>query len=168
MKKNYYVILLFIFLVFFAGLIIWLRSPEDAWVCKDGTWVKHGSPAEPAPTTGCGEKIQEQADIEIFSPLSDAFITSPLEITGQARGSWYFEGSFPVQLTTIHGLVLGNAVAIAQSDWMTDEFVPFKVTLLFNFPDGTEQAELIFEKDNPSGLPEHGAEYRLPVKLIVD
>jgi hypothetical protein len=168
MKKNYYVILLIIFLVFIAGFIIWLRSPEDTWVCEGGIWVKHGSPSETVPTTGCGEKIQEQADIEIFSPLSDTVITSPLEITGQARGSWYFEGSFPVQLTTIHGLVLGNAIAEAQSDWMTDDYVPFKVTLSFNLPESAEQGELIFEKDNPSGLPEHGAEYRLPVKLIVE
>jgi len=168
MKKNYYVILLIIFLVFIAGFIIWLRNPEDSWVCKDGMWVKHGNPSEDAPMTGCGEKIQEQADIEIFSPQSGTLITSPLEITGQARGSWYFEGSFPIQLTTIHGLVLGDAVAIAQSDWMTDEFIPFKATLSFHLPEGTEQAELIFEKDNPSGLPEHGTEYRLPVKLIVD
>jgi hypothetical protein len=168
MKKKYYVILLLIFLSLITGFIIWLRSPEDIWICKNGTWVKHGNPTETVPTTGCGEKISEQIDIEIFSPQSGAFITSPWEITGQARGSWYFEGNFPVQLTTIHGLVLGNAIAVAQSDWLTDEFVPFKATLLFNFPEGTEQAELIFEKDNPSGLPEHGVEYRFPVKLMVE
>ncbi len=32
---------------FFAG------GDEDAWICSDGQWVKHGQPSAPMPETGC-------------------------------------------------------------------------------------------------------------------
>lgn len=29
-------------------------GPEDTWLCQDGTWVKHGNPRDPQPSSGCG------------------------------------------------------------------------------------------------------------------
>jgi hypothetical protein len=165
MKKNRYLLSFFIVLLVLVVGIIWLRSPEDTWICEQGSWVKHGNPNSQMPNTGCGDQAVTQNDIEVFYPLENDSIISPLEITGRARGSWYFEGSFPVQLTTVHGLVLGNTKAQAQSDWTSDEFVPFTATLEFTLPEGVNQAELIFEKDNPSGLTEHGDEFRVPITL---
>ena len=165
MKRNNY-LLLFIFIICVVVVgIIWLRGPEDTWICQQGVWEKHGNPNSPMPDSGCGDKVVMIKDIEVFLPQVNDSVSSPLEISGQARGSWYFEGSFPVQLTTVHGLVLGNTTAQAQSDWMTDDFVPFSATLSFTFPEEMTQAELIFEKNNPSGLAEHGVEFRIPVIL---
>ena len=38
-----------------AGLmaVTRLMSPEDAWICVDYQWVKHGNPSSPLPTSGC-------------------------------------------------------------------------------------------------------------------
>lgn len=33
-------------------------SPEDNWICKDGSWVKHGNPPGPMPTGSCKEGEQ--------------------------------------------------------------------------------------------------------------
>ncbi|HOX95952.1 MAG TPA: hypothetical protein PLI45_01085 [Candidatus Woesebacteria bacterium] len=30
-----------------------LLSPEDSWICVDGSWQKHGQPSTPMPTTEC-------------------------------------------------------------------------------------------------------------------
>ena len=33
-----------------------LGGDEDAWICQNGAWVKHGNPSEPMPKAGCGEE----------------------------------------------------------------------------------------------------------------
>ncbi len=37
-----------------AGLRFGVGGPEDSWNCVDGTWVRHGNPASPAPDGPCG------------------------------------------------------------------------------------------------------------------
>src|ERR1035437_3698542 len=59
-------------------------------------------------------------------------VASPLQITGQAPGTWYFEASFPVKIYDANGQLLGNVPAQAQSDWMTENLVPFAATLTFS------------------------------------
>ena len=61
--------------------------------------------------------------IHVTTPASGELVTSPITITGEARGSWYFEGSFPVKLIDASGRILAQGPAKAQGDWMTSEFV---------------------------------------------
>lgn len=89
-------------------------------------------------------------------------VKSPLTITGEARGNWYFEASFPARLLDANGKELAIKPAQAQGEWMTTEFVPFEVMLEFQ-PPSTNTGTLVLEKDNPSGLPEHANELRIPV-----
>lgn len=107
------------------------------------------------------KKIEAEASIKINSPIKGGAIKSPLKITGEARG-WYFEGSFPIELVDNNGNVLGSAIARATKDWMSEDFVPFEAELNFNSK-GAQKGELIFKKDNPSGLPENDQTFSLPV-----
>ncbi len=100
--------------------------------------------------------------IRLFAPLSGAKVKSPLAISGEARGFWYFEASFPVHLLDADGKEVATSLAQAESDWMTEEFVPFKSVITFQNPE-TETGFLIFKRDNPSGLPEHDEEIRIPI-----
>ncbi len=100
--------------------------------------------------------------VHVDAPLQGAKITSPLTITGRARGTWYFEASFPVRLLDANGKELVIAPAQAQGDWMTTEYVPFSVTLTFVKPT-TPTGTLILQKDNPSGLPENEDSVSIPV-----
>lgn len=102
--------------------------------------------------------------IVVDSPAAGAFVQSPLTVTGKARGVWYFEASFPVQVLDGNGNVLASGPAQAQGEWMTEDFVPFKITLNFAAP-GTAGGTLVLKKDNPSGLPEHDDELRLPIRF---
>lgn len=104
------------------------------------------------------------ADIALAAPLPDALVTSPLTVTGEARGSWYFEASFPVKLLDANGNVLAQAPAQAQADWMTTDFVPFLATLTFPTP-ATATGTLVLEKDNPSGMPQNAATITVPVNF---
>ena len=92
--------------------------------------------------------------ITVDSPVPGQTVTSPLFITGEARGPWYFEATFPVMLTNWDGLIIGEGYATAQDNWMTEELVPFEATLTFNYPEYGDTGSLILQKSNPSGLPE--------------
>ncbi|HRY62445.1 MAG TPA: Gmad2 immunoglobulin-like domain-containing protein [Candidatus Paceibacterota bacterium] len=107
---------------------------------------------------------QENLNVVVFSPKANEAISSPYKITGKARGTWFFEASFPVILRDKSGKELGIAVAQATSDWMTEDFVNFVAEIKFE-PAGLKEGELIFKKDNPSGLPENDAEIVLPVRF---
>ncbi|OGY43739.1 MAG: hypothetical protein A2820_02305 [Candidatus Buchananbacteria bacterium RIFCSPHIGHO2_01_FULL_40_35] len=102
--------------------------------------------------------------IRISNPRPNQKISSPLTITGQARGNWFFEASFPIDLYDGNNNLLGTAIAQAQSEWMTTDFVPFTAQLKFGQP-SLEKGLLILRKDNPSGLAENDEQLIVPVKI---
>ncbi len=101
--------------------------------------------------------------IKVTTPKAGELISSPLVITGEARGTWFFEASFPVFLTDWDGLIIAQGIAQAEGEWMTEDFVPFKAILNFTKPVYGERGTLILKRDNPSGLPEHDAAVELPI-----
>lgn len=100
-------------------------------------------------------------EVEIFYPQANDIISSPLEISGQARGFWFFEASLPVRLVDLEGNLIAEHYAQAQDDWMTTDFVNLSSSLIFNTT--ATSGYLIVAKDNPSGLPEYDAEISIPV-----
>ena len=111
-----------------------------------------------------GEPASKGDLIAVEAPLPNALVASPLAVSGRARGFWYFEASFPVRILDARGNELGVVPAQAQGEWMTVEYVPFSASLTFSAPE-TETGTLVFEKDNPSGLPEHADELRIPIRF---
>lgn len=107
---------------------------------------------------------EEDDMVRVDTPQEDDVVSSPLTVTGVARGFWYFEASFPIELLDGNGNTLALVPAQAQSDWMTEDFVPFSVTLEFERPE-TSTGTLVLHKDNPSGLPENEDERRIPVRF---
>jgi hypothetical protein len=105
--------------------------------------------------------------IRVVEPTAGQLVSSPLTISGEARGMWYFEADFPVRIEDANGNELGRHYATAQGDWMTEEYVPFASELVFATPT-TEFGVLILEKDNPSGLPEHADQVEIPVQFFLD
>jgi len=100
--------------------------------------------------------------IKIDMPAPEEVVSSPVQFHGTARGTWYFEGSFPVQVLDAYGNILGTGIATANGEWMTEDFVPFSGSVGIMSP-GTEDGEVVFKKDNPSGLPKNDAEVHIPV-----
>jgi hypothetical protein len=115
-------------------------------------------------TEDIGNALEKQNLIRVSKPQPNEVIKSPFEITGEARGYWFFEASFPIKLTDENGKELDRTIAQAKSDWMTEDFVPFETTLEFQKPE-TNRGVLILEKDNPSDLPENADELRIPVRF---
>lgn len=117
------------------------------------------------------EEIQEKITyikaspsvIVVDTPFPGAVTGKEFEVRGKAAG-WYFEASFPVEVLDKDGKMIAQAPAQAQGDWMTSEFVPFKVTI--KVPDSyIGKATLVLKKDNPSGLPENDASMSFPFTI---
>lgn len=102
--------------------------------------------------------------VELTSPLPSQFVT-PITLTGRARGPWYFEASFPVELRDSSNALIVTAVAQAQGDWMTENWVPFTVTLSFPAQPIGSTGTLVLKKDNPSGEPQNDASLVIPVQF---
>lgn len=138
--------------------------PEQC-VTPDGrTFVFEGdeieSPPEPYEPAASSSNTTDLR-IRVTTPSPDTKIVSPLAVKGEARGTWYFEASFPVKLLDEKGNVIAQTPAQAQGDWMTENFVPFEATLTFTATSG--KGTLVLERDNPSGLPQNDAQVRIPV-----
>ncbi len=103
--------------------------------------------------------------IRVQTPIPNQTISSPLIIKGEARGSWFFEASFPVVLTDWDGKIIAQGIAQAKSDWMTNDFVPFTASLNFTADKNaySKRGSLILRKDNPSGLPENDNALEIPI-----
>ncbi len=93
----------------------------------------------------------KDATIQIYYPQENDAVSSPLLVSGVARGTWFFEATFPLEIRDDTGKVLGTGYVESLSDWMTEDFVPFQGTLKFTKPT-TDKGVLIIQNSNPSGL----------------
>ncbi len=186
-KNTALVIVVIIILATIAAISIRSLSGEDDWMCQNGKWVRHGHPSSAKPIGKCGQAVSENdassdsthdsapvqgdkndnssdaADIQIEKPKSGDTASSPLEIDGRAKGSWFFEGQFPIKLIDGNGLVLATGQAKALGDWANEDTVPFRAILEFSVP-ASASATLVFSQDDPSGQ-SNAEEIKVPVAI---
>jgi hypothetical protein len=142
----------------FAVLVV-LVVAGSLWCASCRDWFQK----TPTPTvTGSGDW---QDKIKVTSPLPGEVISSPLVIKGEARGTWFFEGSFPVSLVDWDGKIIAQAPATAMGEWMTTNYVPFTTTLNFTKPTYGERGAIILRKDNPSDRRDLDAAVEVPIKF---
>lgn len=109
--------------------------------------------------------VNASADkITIELPFAGAVVGKEFGVIGKARGPWFFEASFPIELRDKDGKVLATTIATAQGEWMTEDFVPFKATMKAPIS-YIGPATLVLKRDNPSGLPEHDASMIVPITV---
>lgn len=143
---------------------------QEAKQCPDGSYVSRtGQNCEFA---ACLEIVGIKDKIIISSPGIDEKISSPISVSGKARGTWFSEGSFPVEIYDGNNKLLGiKAVEFSpvsnEDTWMTEDFVNFKGEIPFSKP-STESGYIIFRKDNPSDQRELDESFKLSVKFEKD
>lgn len=112
---------------------------------------------EPTPESQSDMITYENASadmITVRNPFPGAVTGKEFTVMGAARGNWYFEASFPIEVVSATGTVIATGIAEAQGDWMTTEFVPFTADVVV--PESySGEATLVLRNDNPSGLPEN-------------
>ena len=136
--------------------------PSGYHKMDDGTLMKTSENHETTDKTH-EEENETNNPIIIHSLLEIDLITSPVTIDGEAAGNWFFEGSFPIVIVDWDGKILGEGIAQAEREWMTEDHVPFTATITFEKPTYKNTGAFIFKKDNPSGLPQNDATIEIPV-----
>lgn len=137
-----------------VGILLFLKSNAP---------VPTGNQSSSSSNSSSSSYSSMHSDIFVTRPTPNGIVTSPLTVLGEARGTWYFEASFPVKLLDSNGNQLAIAPTQAQGEWMTTNFVPYLVTLTFT--PTTATGTLVLEKDNPSGLPEYADSISIPVQF---
>jgi hypothetical protein len=133
-----------------------------------GAYGTHDQVFEPRQVLFTWQEGSCKSDMIVVTSLVPGdSISSPLTIEGRARGPWYFEADFPVSVVDWDGRIIGGGIARAQDEWMTIDFVPFRVDITFELPPEEDRVydrgAIIFEKDNPSGLPENADALEIPI-----
>lgn len=111
-----------------------------------------------------GNELEHIETLLVSNPRPNQVVTTPLIVSGQARGIWFFEATFEVEMLDDLDNSLGVGYVTATEEWMTEDFVPFTGELQFSLP-STETGTLVIRNANPSGLPEHQKELRMPVRF---
>lgn len=138
MKKIFFLIILIIFLAISALVFDWGRKYDSI-------------------------NLKNDSLIIVDYPKEGHKINSPLKIYGKARGSWFFEGSFLIELVDVDRNIISRSIATSTEDWMTEDFIDFTSEMYFDKPTSTINAILIFKKDNPSGNPDFDQSILIPV-----
>jgi|GEM_PF-3541662 len=148
----------------------------EAKVCPDGTVV--GRTGEQCQFAECPPVVVESTEasggITVEEPEQFDLVESPLTIRGEARGTWFFEATFPVKLLDKAENVIAEGYVTAgdptsdsseRASWMTEDFVPFTGTIEFEAPEESAEGILMLEKANPSGLEENAGMMWVPVRF---
>jgi hypothetical protein len=102
-------------------------------------------------------------DITIATPEVNGTVTREFEVTGKAKGAWFFEGSFMLEVVSPSGDKVAQNIISAEGDWMQDGLVDFKSEIVQMPSAYRGEATLILRKNNASGLPEHDASVSIPI-----
>jgi len=157
MKTKWVVLGGGVFILVAGILLVVVPAPKSA--------APFGSGSQASSTTPAGPHNALPDLAIVTAPLPGATVTSPLTVEGEARGNFYFEAVFPVELKDAQGNTLVQGQARAQSDWTTNDFVPFVATLTFPSQPKGSAGILILKNDNPSGDPSKQKELDIPVKF---
>ena len=148
--KTFYLILG----VLVIGFLIWL-----------GVSHKNTEVQEPVLETPEITYINASSDMIVPElPFPGAVTGKEFSVIGTARGNWYFEASFPIEVLDQDGNTLVQSYATAQGEWMTTGFVPFKGEV--KIPETyIGPATLVLHKDNASGEPDKDASISFPIVI---
>jgi hypothetical protein len=167
-----FVVLSFGAIIYFQGRINLLGCAPAEEICSDGVSVSRiylNCQVDPRPLPKLPEIIGIPNKIIVYSPGPSEEIASPLEVKGRARGTWFFEASFPVEIYDDNNKLLGSApvqfTPKSENDtWMTTEFIEFEGKIEFSQPT-TKTGYMLFKKDNPSGLSEYDEQFKMAIKF---
>ena len=70
MFRRYIPVIVVIALIAAAFVVRFgIGGNEDTWLCQNGLWTRHGNPASPMPTEGCGTAVQTEARVSLAGHL---------------------------------------------------------------------------------------------------
>jgi len=113
-----------------------------------------------------GNSAEKSDLIQLFEPAINATIaSSTLTFSGEAKGFWFVNPSFPVILRAVEsGQTLASGRATSEGNWLDTDFVKFSGKLHFKVST-TTLAELVLKSENNTGL---NSDNELIVPIILE
>ena len=151
-----------VILIALAGMmVIWYdghRQVEE-WYDNVARWNKEHAAeiVKPRPS------IDATKMISVASPHVGAIVGHTFAVEGQARGAWYAEGIFPLEIQNESGVVMQSFSVHALGDSHQPDFIPFSIDIAMPYFSGP--AQIVLKKANLSGLPENDASITIPIKI---
>lgn len=185
MDKKLFILILLIgfFILYFFIDIKTIKeniniSKQDNVCAKEGEQVNRNPLIGPTDKKCCSGLLEERVSksysicrqpkkdegILIFSPRENEKIKSPLKIEGKAKGFWFFEAQFNVELYDLNNNLLGFSTLTAKGDWTKEDYIDFEGELKF-IENTTDFGILRFRGANASGLPENEKIFELIVEF---
>ncbi len=134
-----------------------------ACTATSGLPAKNPRTAAPMPAAETGARHGEA--IRVDAPRPGTVVAGTVEVSGRARGPWFFEGDFPLLVLDGRGEVVARHFASAREPWMTTDWVPFAATVTIAQPYAAGWGWLVLKKDNPSERRALDDEVRIPIFL---
>ncbi|MBP9758239.1 GerMN domain-containing protein [Candidatus Dojkabacteria bacterium] len=165
MKKSFVIFFLLSIIIILLGIILY----KLVFTNKSNTTDDLSTPnvtVTSFPSKGINRVFSQKGEeLQIFQPDSLSEIKSPLVIEGEVRGVWYFEGTFPIRIEDKDGNLIKQGIAQSSEDWMSDDWVGFRASIDFDV-ENTTDAKIVFERSNPSGLPENEDQATFDITLL--
>src|SRR6185436_3420858 len=89
-------------LAWFVILSVFISTGYSIYLAQINSDVNKNKVETPKP-------LQYKDLLTVELPISNQIASSPIIVAGKARGNWYFEASFPVQVLDEDGTVLGSS-----------------------------------------------------------
>jgi len=102
-------------------------------------------------------------DLELNSPCLNVKTNSPILISGKINSNFVFEANFRIHLLDKSGKIVETIPVQTTGDWMVPGLIPFDVVLPHSLTN--QIGALVFENDNPSGLPENVRQIHVPILI---
>jgi hypothetical protein len=131
-------------------------------IVAGGVWYGYTSQVPSGPQSVWNNADDDMIKLDLVRP--GVTVLPKFIVNGEARGPWFFEASFPVEVLDKDGKQIAQGIGQAQGEWMTQEFVPFRAEV--NVGEYSGPATLVLRKDNPSGLPENDASLSVPIEVL--
>ena len=148
MKNNTIILVVIALVIILGGAAIWQYQSKTTVTTADGVvWINSSD---------------NDIKFDLLQPKNT--VLAKFTVTGEARGPWFFEASFPVEVLDKDGNRLAMEPATADGEWMTEEFVRFSVTLDVGTYAGP--ATVVFHKQNASGEAERDASVSYPIEIF--
>jgi len=157
MKNRIILLIIFVAIILIALIFDWGRGSKEIYnidLNASTTEIFHQISSSTVDMPIIVENIKDNQGI-----------SSPVTIKGKARGGWFFEATFPVELVDTNGNIIVSTTAQALGDWATTSFVDFIATFEYTKSTSTDRALLILSKDNPSDNPDFEQSIFIPVVL---
>lgn len=194
MLKNHKYSLIILGIIIVTAIVLRILTPEDNWICQNGTWQKHGNPSKAQPREVCSGAVP--ALIQSNNPASSIVISqTPTSTSISESASTSTSVIEPKVVKPQANDLIGSPYEVnglAPGNWFFEASLPVRLFDLNNqliiatsaralsdwmttelvpfsanliFKTQATSGYIIIAKDNPSDLPQNAGTYKIPVRF---